>query len=62
VGGHAPGRERDLFAFLPAAKIDVLPPSSRRQATAHWAVAFDRSNPSQARKMTTRWVVIFLAE
>ena len=26
-------------------RIIVLPPSSRRQATVHWTVAFDYSNP-----------------
>ena len=30
----------DSFAFSPKAKIKVLPPSSRWQATVHWTVAF----------------------
>ena len=50
-GFYGPSGETRLH-FLPGGKkIDVLPPSSRRQATVHRTVAFDRSSLAFKRKM-----------
>ena len=51
TGGFGPSGEARLH-FLPGGtKIEVLPPSSRRQATVHRTVAFDLSSLSFKRKM-----------
>ena len=49
------------FFFPVGRKIIVLPPSSRRQATVHWTVAFRSSNLFGRQKKThTGWCVSFL--
>ena len=54
---------KDLFAFLPVAKIKVLPPSSWRQATVHRTVAFRWFNSSapKAKKSNSFCCWTFLA-
>ena len=44
----------DSVAFLPVEEIKELPPSSRRQAKAQRAVAFDCSNPYDYKKDTPK--------
>ena len=54
TGGFGPSGETRLH-FLPGGKkIEVLPPSSRRQATVHRTVAFDLSSLSTKRNKQKR--------
>ena len=48
----------DSFAFSSGVKkIKVLPPSSWRQATVHWTVAFEYSNPYLCKKQNSYLVL-----
>ena len=53
------------FSFPVERKIDVLPPSSWRQAIVHRTIAFKSSNPTLLIKNKTQpfgWVLFFMAE